>query len=617
MPQITFLPGNITVEMPEGALLLDGARFAGLSVETPCGGKGSCGKCRVRVLSGGTDAGAESVLICQAKVADGPMVVELPHVAAGGEGQFEQGLEHLAQHMPVKYDPFLKSVGLKAAPAALLDGLSDMDRFNKDFGSAVKCRAVDLPLDILSVLPEKLREADGEICVFYYWENGVARVVDISPGAGSSRETCLPPEAERSGKRDIAQEKAYGVSVDIGTTTVTLWLVDMENGKVLAVRTAYNGQMECGLDVISRINYAKKGLSELKERILKTINGLILDACAAAGVPSARILCLSLAGNTTMTHLLLGIVPDYIRLAPYTPAVFQPQVYAAGKLGFSACENAPVLIAPAVGSYVGGDITAGLLCTSLAADAGETVLFIDIGTNGELSLGNNEFIFACACSAGPAFEGGGIKHGVRASAGAIERVKIDPETGKAEVSTIGNASPAGICGSGIISAVAELFRHGLIDSAGKFTERAKLTGQGKNAEYALCSGITVNEADIGNFIRAKGAIFSACQTIMESVGLRFQDVEKVYVAGGFGRFLDLEDAREVGLFPRLPDERFFFLGNTSAIGAYLALISEDRRAKESEIAGRITYVDLSNEPGYMDQYVGAQFLPHTDRALFE
>jgi uncharacterized 2Fe-2S/4Fe-4S cluster protein (DUF4445 family) len=309
-----------------------------------------------------------------------------------------------------------------------------------------------------------------------------------------------------------------------------------------------------------------------------------------------------------MTHLLLGINPEYIRLAPYTPAVFLPQVYTAAQTGIAVCENAPIIFAPAVGSYVGGDITSGLLCTGLADDADELILFIDIGTNGEIVLGNKEFILACACSAGPAFEGGGIKRGVRAQEGAIERVVIDA-AGKPEIRVIGGATPAGICGSGIISAIAELFRKGIIDSAGKFAE--------KNGEYALCEGVTICEADIDNFIRAKGAIFSACQTLLASVGLSFKDVDRFYVAGGFGRFLDLEDARTIGLLPRLSDDKFNFLGNTSVIGASLALVSEERRAKERRLAGKITYIDLSNERQYMDHYTAALFLPHTDRGLFE
>jgi uncharacterized 2Fe-2S/4Fe-4S cluster protein (DUF4445 family) len=470
---------------------------------------------------------------------------------------------------------------------------------------------------VLAVLPEKLRVSesspelksdtstlcdsfpDGEVQVYYFTENNIAKIINI----------CNKPQ------------KAYGIAVDIGTTTVALWLVDMEDRKVIAAHNAYNSQIECGLDVISRINYAKKFLPELKTRILKTINELLITACKETGVEADHVLCVCAAGNTTMIHLLLGVIPEYIRLSPYTPAVFLPQCYTAGQLGISVCENAPVLFAPAVGSYVGGDITAGLLCTDLFAarkdslassQAGESsgglVLFIDIGTNGEIVLGNKDFIFACACSAGPAFEGGGIKHGVRACKGAIERVKIN-EDGKPEIFTIGGASPTGICGSGVISAIAELFRKGIIDSAGKFPQ--------KNGEYFLCEGISICESDIDNFIRAKGAIFSACQIMLDNAGMTFNNVEKFYVAGGFGRFLDLEDARTIGLLPCLPNEKFSFLGNTSILGAYLSLVSEERRNKMLELAGKITYMDLSSEPKYMDRYTGALFLPHTDRNLFE
>jgi len=617
MPQVTFLPANITQKLSEGASLLEGARLAGVFIETPCGGKGSCQKCRVQIT---TDGITKDALICQTTVGDKPLTVQLPkNIAASG--QFEN-FEDPARYVPENRTTFLKKLQLQVPLPALLDGLSDADRFSKAFlkavdhtpslhGGAVDCNSVNLPIDVLAVLPEKLREADGAsewpegaIQAYYYIEKNTLNVVDIS------------------------REKAYGIAVDIGTTTVALWLVDLEDGAIITAHNSYNDQIECGLDVISRINYAKKNLPELRSRILKTVNELIANVCKDANVQPSRILSVSMAGNTTMIHLLLGIVPEYIRLAPYTPAVFLPQVYPAGQLGISAGANAPVVFAPAVGSYVGGDITAGLLCTGLAADTGELVLFIDIGTNGEIVLGNREFIFACACSAGPAFEGGGIKHGMRACAGAIERVVID-DNGKPEIHTIGGAnsaggvnsvgeaSPIGICGSGIISAIAELFRKGIIDSAGKFAEKK---------EYTLCEApigspstgdpITICEADIDNFIRAKGAIFSACQTLLESVSLSFADVDKVYVAGGFGRFLDLEDARTIGLLPRVPDEKFFFLGNTSVIGAYLSLISEERRATVHEIAARITYVDLSSEPKYMDHYTGALFLPHTDRKLF-
>jgi len=607
MIKVTFLPANITTENHAGSSLLEAARIAGVFVETPCGGKGTCQKCLVKIKKNSgqkSDNKEQSALICQTVVPDESIVVEISDSLINVQGKFE-GFEDPSKYLNETEESaaitsgkkFLKKISVQTAAAAPLDGLSDADRFSKAFLNAVSCHAVDIPLSVLSVLPEKLREKDGEVTVYFYMNNNTAYCVLVTG--------CSPLPA-------------CGIAVDIGTTTVALSLVDLETNKVLASRNAYNSQIECGLDVISRINYAKKYLPELRSRILKTINELTDKACKDAGIESSKILCVSLAGNTTMIHLLLGIVPEYIRLSPYTPAVFQPQVYTASQIGIEACENAPVLIAPAVGSYVGGDITSGLLCTKLAQDTCQTdnelILFIDIGTNGEIVLGNNDFIFACACSAGPAFEGGGIKHGVRAQTGAIERVVINDDK-KAEVQTIGGASPIGICGSGVISAVAELFKKGIIDSAGKFSER--------NGEYILCEAscenqkITISETDIENFIRAKGAIFSACQTLLRSAGMSFDNVDKIYVAGGFGRFLDLDDARTIGLLPRLSNEKYNFLGNSSVIGAYLSLVSEERRVKMHELAGKITYMDLSSEAGYMDCYTAALFLPHTDNMLFK
>jgi len=593
MPRITFLPADITIESSAGSSLLEAARCAGVFVETPCGGKGSCQKCSVKINE-------QFVLICQTTISVDDVIVEIPK---SDSRLFKpRGDSYPEKYLPEKHKQFLKKINIQAANPALLDGLSDADRFTRAFQKEIECQSVDIPLNVLAVLPEKLREADGKVTVYYYLINNTAYCTLLTANCSHF----------------------FGLAIDIGTTTAALLLVDFESGKVLSSHNAYNSQVECALDVIGRINYAKKNLEELRARILKTINDLIAEACKESKINQSEILCVSLAGNPTMTHLLLGVMPEYIRLSPYTPAVFCPQIYTASQAGIAANENAPLLFAPAVGSYVGGDITAGLLCTDLARKTSlneannsrfptldsllPLILFIDIGTNGEIVLGSNDFIFACACSAGPAFEGGGIKCGMRASNGAIERVVIGDD-GKPQVFTIGDAPPAGICGSGVISVIAELFRKGIIDSAGKFSE--------KNGQYALCEGISITETDIDNFIRAKGAIFSACQTMLDSVGMSFNNLSKIYVAGGFGNYLNLEDAGTVGLLPRLDDEKFIFLGNSSVVGAYLSLVSEERRAEMFSLASQITYMDLSSEPGYMDHYTGALFLPHTDRSLFD
>ncbi|MCL2251169.1 MAG: ASKHA domain-containing protein [Treponema sp.] len=593
MPIITFKTADnskpITIEAKQGSSLLEAARHGGVFIETPCGGKGTCKKCLVQIKENND----QSVLICQTSVPEYPITVILSNQSENKIDRFEnfddQALSKYYQNI-ISDETFIKKVNLQVSKPALLDGLSDADRFIKAFQKVIECQYVEIPLNILAELPEKLREKDGELTVYYYLNKNTAYCVSLETPS------------------------AYGIAVDIGTTTVAIYLIDLESKKIIAVQNTYNKQIECGLDVISRINYAKKNLNELRKRILDTINELIDNVCNKTEIKPSQILCLSLAGNTTMTHLLLGVIPEYLRLSPYTPAVFQPQIYTANLLGINICQNAPALFAPAVGSYVGGDITSGLLCTKLTNKSNkELILFIDIGTNGEIVLGNDDFIFACACSAGPAFEGAGIKHGVRAQKGAVEKVSIDTNLNthkqNLQIQTIGGAPPIGICGSGIISVIAELFKNGIIDSAGKFSQ--------KNGEYALFENISINETDIDNFIRAKGAIFSACQTLLDSVNMSFNDLDKVYVAGGFGRFLDLEDARTIGLLPRLPDEKFVFLGNSSLIGAYLCLVSQEQRKKMHELTAKITYIDLSSEAKYMDHYTGALFLPHTDKKLFE
>ncbi|MCL2433546.1 MAG: ASKHA domain-containing protein, partial [Clostridia bacterium] len=391
------------------------------------------------------------------------------------------------------------------------------------------------------------------------------------------------------------------------TTTVAVALCDLISGRVIASKTDYNGQIPCGLDVISRINYARKPvqLEELRQRVIGTINDITASICDD---PSS-ITVVSIAGNTTMIHLLLGIPPENIRLHPYIPAVYEAPVYTAGEIGLNVNAHAPVWIAPASGSYVGGDITAGALCTTLVADSPEPVLFIDIGTNGEILLGNNEFLLGCACSAGPAFEGGGIKHGMRAGAGAIERISIVGSD--ITVHTIGGEPPLGICGSGMISLAAELLKAGIIDPAGRYNQLAI-----DNEQLTIAEGITVSEADLQNLIRAKAAVYSACAVMLDSVGLQWGDVARVYIAGGFGRYLNSADAATIGLLPLMPRDKMEFMGNTALRGAVMALMDRKYCDMQIETARRMTYIDLSGEPGYMDAYTAALFLPHTDAGLF-
>ena len=535
------------------------------------------------------------------------------------QGKFSEAAEDLltlgSELLPHKddFEPLAKKAFIKVAEPEMGDGLSDFDRLERSIKTELgQNLAFELPLRLLIRLPDLFRVSEtysGWLTVTYCILGSQIHVVDLE-------------ETDTTGFN-------AGIAIDIGTTTVAVHLVDLLTGEIIASKTDYNAQIECGLDVISRINYAQKPqrLEELRTKVLGTINGLILELATLAGIDSSRIANASVAGNTTMMHLLLGVQPESIRLEPYTPGVYWIPEYKACDVGINICADSRIYFAPSVGSYVGGDISSGLLCTAFATGAEEISLFIDIGTNGEIVFGNNEFLMACACSAGPAFEGGGIQHGMRASHGAIERVVVDAATGMPEISTIGNEAPVGICGSGMISLIAELFSKGWIDAAGKLDVSRPceaIEANSKNSKYILApakhSGIDapvyISEVDIDNLVRAKAAIFSACRVMLQKIDMDFADLSRIYIAGGFGRYLDIGNSIVIGLLPNLPIEKFKFIGNSSVAGAYMTLLSCRHRELEAELAKKITYIDLSSEHEYMDQYTAALFLPHTDAKLF-
>ncbi len=424
----------------------------------------------------------------------------------------------------------------------------------------------------------------------------------------------------------------FGLAVDVGTTTCAVQLVDLAQNRFVAVGSDYNDQLKRGLDIISRINYAKKPerRDELRWLVLETLNAVTVRLCSENEIRQSDINNAAVAGNTTMVHLLLGLDPEYIRLEPYTPTVNQAPVLRAGDIGLSVSDGAPVIFAPGVGSYVGGDITAGLLETESISDCESIRLYLDVGTKGEVAIGNNEWLMACAASAGPAFEGSGVRCGLRATPGAVERVRIEPESGKARVITIDHAKPKDICGSGMIDLLAELRSAGLLDPSGKLNAD---TGTGfvhpaeespRHNAYTIIpanesdSGvlIVIDKRDIHNLLRTKAAVYSAASLILKSLDLDFEVVEEVYIAGGFGRFLDIEKSIAIGLLPDLPLDKFRYLSNAALAGARAMLVSRDARAKVRRLADRITYIELNTDPAYMDEFTAALFLPHTDLDRF-
>ena len=392
-----------------------------------------------------------------------------------------------------------------------------------------------------------------------------------------------------------------------------------------------NGQLQFGADVINRIVYAikKNNIEKAKAAVVDdTLNMLINELVKESGVKKNNIVSVVASGNTTMSTLFLGIFPDYLRLEPFIPPFFKSPKLNAKEVGLDINPSAGVYLSPNVASYVGGDITSGVLASGIWANE-ENVLFIDLGTNGEIVFGNQDFMMSCACSAGPAFEGGGISCGMRASAGAVDSVDIDPDTLVPKLNTIDGEPAIGICGSGIIDLICEMLKKKVIDRRGKIhrdldNERIRFD-ENDIGEYVLAfakdnehltEDLFITEVDIDNFIRTKGAIYSGAATLVESLGMDFDCVDKVYIAGGIGNHLNIENSVFIGLLPDIDREKFQYIGNSSLIGSYLTLLSDEAKAKLEEIGEVMTYVELSVYPTYMDEFISCCFLPHTNIDAF-
>ena len=421
-----------------------------------------------------------------------------------------------------------------------------------------------------------------------------------------------------------------GLAIDIGTTTVSALLINMQTGEILGKASSGNGQIRYGADVINRIIESMKpgGSEKLQKAVVKeTINPMIEQMCRSCGFDPMHIYRMSIASNTTMNHLLTGMNGDPIRMEPYIPTFYKTNALFANDIGISVNPDAHIIMAPNIGSYVGGDITAGTL-VSMLWNRPEFSLFIDLGTNGELVFGNSDFMMSCACSAGPAFEGGDISCGMRATDGAIEACTIDKETMEPSYSVIGKEGekPIGLCGSGIIDVISELFRTGIINPKGKFIREGKRVrhdayGMGSyvlafEEEAGSVKDVEINEVDIDNFIRAKGAIFSAIRTMLSSLDFDISMIDDVYVAGGIGSGINMQNAVRIGMFPDIPLDKFHYIGNSSLSGAYTMLLSKEAERKCYELASNMTYLELSTVPSYMDEFVACCFIPHTDTSLF-
>ena len=622
----------VQIECNAGDNLLELARRANVAIDAPCSGNGSCGKCRVKLVEGVLDTipsrhitdeeyEAGWRLSCNSKVLS-DCTVFVPDIASAYQSRMKtadlSSPEEIAIFDSCQND--LKASGLTfannyraltltmSAPSEE-DTMPDNERLTWAIQEAAGVEKVKIPYAVMTKLAATLREHDFSVTVKGLLEGDTFCCMEI----------CAP------GDTVIA-----GCAIDIGTTTVSMVLVDLESGKILAKGSSGNGQIRYGADVINRIIESTRpgGRKKLQDAIIKeTLAPIIANLCRSAGISAKSILRLCIGANTTMNHLLVGVDADPVRMDPYIPSFFGWEDLTAGDLKLPANPLAPVLIAPNIGSYVGGDITAGTLA-SMIWDKDEMSLFIDLGTNGELVFGNRDFLMSCACSAGPAFEGGDISCGMRATDGAVEACTIDKATMEPTLTIVGDAGQkcVGICGSGIIDIISELYRCGIINAKGLFVregDRVKRDQHGMG-RYVIASAaesetgreVSINEVDIDNFIRAKGAIFSAIDTLLQSVDMTVDMIDHVYVAGGIGSGINMKNAVNIGMLPDVELEKFSYIGNSSLTGAYAMVISDEANAKCAEVAANMTYLELSTYPGYMDSFVAACFIPHTDSRLF-
>ena len=637
MFEITFRFENssetVTIAAAENESILEAARKANVAIDAPCSGNGSCGKCRVQILEGRI-SGQQTAHISDEEYAAGwclsccsyaasDLSVLVPDIASayrsrmktadlssGEEVAIFENLLAGIKEAGISLHNSFETVNVTVSEPTLDDTMPDNERLLRALEAELGISGIELPYYPLKKLPRLLRENNFAVKV-------IGQRLD-----------------DRFVLYDITAQKdatpLCGLAVDIGTTTVSAVLFDLENGKLLAKASGGNGQIRYGADVINRIIEQGKpgGVKKLQDAVIKeTLIPLIAALCKEAGISARRILQAAIASNTTMNHLLVGADAESVRTEPYIPAFFSWNGLRAADLALPLHPNAAIRLAPNIGSYVGGDITAGTFA-SMLWNREEMSLFIDLGTNGELVFGNQDFMMSCACSAGPAFEGGDISCGMRATDGAIESCTIDRDSMEPSFGIIGETGqkPVGLCGSGIIDTIAELFRGGIINAKGLLVREGKRIvrdcyGAGRYIlafpeESATGREVALTEVDIENFIRAKAAIYSAIDTMLSAMDMDESVLERVYVAGGIGSGINMENAIAIGMFPNVPTELYSYIGNSSLAGAYTMALSDEANEKTEEVARNMTYMELSTHPGYMDSFVAACFLPHTDANRF-
>jgi uncharacterized 2Fe-2S/4Fe-4S cluster protein (DUF4445 family) len=619
---VRFEPSGLRVEIPTGTVLLDAANKAGIYVSSICGGDGYCGKCKVIIDEGQfqgkptalltpNEVRENVVLACQTTVLS-DMTVTIPkfhtletsqilmdsdaHRFSELAGEVEAGV--------FKFDPLVQKLYLEILPPSVRDHTADHERLYLAIRERIDAPIMQTGYRILQKLSGVLTSCGYKVTVTIGRRGETTEVIEVETGNHS--------------------EKNFAVAVDLGTTTVVAHLVDLTKATTVDTEATYNSQINFGDDYIRRIIYAEENnaFDEMQNRIVGDVNNLVVTLAERQRIDLQDITTIVCAGNTAMLHFLLNLDPTRIRREPYVASAgFIPPIRAA-EAGIQINKRGLLYCLPSVAAYVGSDVVAGVLTTRIYTRKGIS-LFADIGTNGEVVLGNRDWLVCASSSAGPAFEGSGVKHGMRAGAGAIEKMTI-LGNGAVEFKTIGGSRPVGICGSGLLDTLAELFRNGIIDRTGRLGTNGKyrVTEGEDGLQFQLVKGgngrqeIVITQPDIDNLVRSKAGVFAAIRVLMESTQTKTEDLEGIYLAGGFGNFLNVRHAVAIGMLPDVPVEKIHFVGNTSIAGAKTVLLSRKALKTAEKIAQSMTYFDLMSHPKYMDEFIRASFLPHTDLSLF-
>jgi uncharacterized 2Fe-2S/4Fe-4S cluster protein (DUF4445 family) len=625
--KVQFRPDEASAEVPAGTTIISAATKAGVFINSLCGGEGVCGRCRVIVRQGTTSGGSIEfftreevqqgyILACQGRV-ESDLVVEVPpetrltgvpeHVV--GEVPFLADVSKLAGR-GIRLAPLVRKTCLQLPPPSLEDNVSDLQRLEQSLGKAIGSKNFQMGLKVTRRLPELLRKADWKVTAVTGHRGPLTEIIDVEAGDTGRRNFC--------------------VAADIGTTTVVCHLVDLRDGQTLGRVAKYNSQASFGADVIRRIIFVSQSPDNeraLREMIVGDLNELIRELTAKYRLGTGDISLISAAGNTTMMHLLLGLPAENIRKEPYVGAAYNPPPFRAAEIGLQISPRGLLYCLPCVAGFVGADLVAGVLATGMA-HADDVRMLIDIGTNGEIIVGNRDFLVCASASAGPAFEGAECRSGMRATRGAIDHLRLLDADHVLNYSTVGSAPPVGICGTGYVDLVAEMLRVRLIDRTGRLNRevspRKIRPSQHGELEWLVVpaawtgnnTDITISQGDINNLLRAKGAIYAASAVLLKALNMTFNDLAEVLVAGAFGNFLNIANAVFIGLLPDLHQDRMRFVGNSSVAGAKLAAICSDCYDEMFDLAARTTYFELSTDPTFMDQFVSACFLPHTNIELF-